>query len=82
MPTHRQTRGRLFFVFPLIAILPFVLLYLWAYRTIGSRITGATEVQLYQHEWQARLFTPAVQVESIVRRKPIDIDWVVDSPFP
>jgi hypothetical protein len=82
MPTHRQTRGRMVYVILVIAGLFLVLLYFCAYSMTGLRTTGPTEVRAYQHEWQARLFTPAIKIESIIRQKPITITWRRDSPWP
>jgi len=82
MPNNRPARGRLFLAIPAIAILTISLLYLWGYCVTGSRTPGPTEVQTYQHEWQGRLFTPAAKVESVIRQKPITVEWRFENPFP
>lgn len=82
MPDFRRIRVRMIFAIPAIAILTLVLLYFWAYCVTGSRTPGPTELQTYQHEWQGRIFTPAVQIESAIRQKPITVEWLVENPFP
>lgn len=82
MTTHRQARGRMIYVLPAIALLTLMFLYFLAYCATGSRTAGTTEIQTYQHEWQGRLFTPAVKIESAIRQKPITVDWLLENPFP
>jgi hypothetical protein len=53
-----------------------MVLYLGAYFTTGSRTTGGpTEFQGYRYKWQAKLFEPAVKIESAIRQQPIDVGW-------
>jgi hypothetical protein len=82
MPDHRRSRQRMFYIVPTIGIAAVVLVYLWAYCATGMRVTGPAERRIYQHEWQGRLFSPAVKVESVIRQKPITAEWRLDSSFP
>jgi hypothetical protein len=82
MPDNCQSRQRLLYIVPATVIATVMLIYFWAYCMTGSRIAGVTERQIYEHEWQGRLFTPAVTVESLIRQKIITVEWLSENPFP
>jgi hypothetical protein len=72
--------GRLLQLAVAMALCPLALtlMYFGASIATGTRsISGTSEAQIYQYEWQARLFTPATQLESVIRGKPIETAWLV-----
>jgi hypothetical protein len=54
-----------------------MLLYAGAYAVTGTADNiGPKASKVYRHKWQSTLFWPAVQIDSAIRRQPIEI-WTV-----
>jgi hypothetical protein len=61
-----------------LAMGPFIaaLMYFSAYLATGTRSINPTrDTRFYRHEWQARVFVPAAQLESAIRGKQVLTGW-------
>ena len=78
-----QKKRRIYWLQVLVAIATtfvlFAIFYFGAYLILGTRSINATiEAHVYRHEWQARLFRPAADLESFIRQKKVDTAYIVE----